>query len=247
MNVLICFKWERDSEEATISHDGTLKWFNTNLKASDDDAAAISCARQIAAETESSLTAVTIGDGDATWAMARGASHTLRASTYMPGKDESVTAARLANAIKAAGEYDVILIGDELEHAGVAPITAALLGLPLVAGVADVAIDSKHPGYLIAHRATSENIETLKVKLPALISVLATSSEKNRPGMRQILAAKKLPVDELDMSELDLLSDVRLEVKETTLPDRRQVHMFEGSMSQTVSELVATLRANKIL
>lgn len=190
MNVLICFKWERDSNEATISNDGSLKWFDTKLKPSDDEAASIAFARQIAADTDGTLTAVTIGDGDATWVLARGASRTVSVNEYIPSKDDGQTAARLANAIKAVGDYDVILTGDAQEFAGVVPATAAKLGIPLIAGVTDVAADADDPACLIAHRTTTQSQETLKIHTPVLVSVTATSAEKNHPTIRQIMAAK---------------------------------------------------------
>jgi len=247
VKVLICYKWERDSGEATISHDGSLKWFNTKLKPSDDDAAAIACARQIAADTSGDLTAVTIGDGDAAWALARGASRTVCVSAYTPSKDDAVTAAQLAKSIKAAGEFDVVLMGDAQEFAGVVPITAALLGLPLVAGVSDVAIDPGSPDCLIAHRTTAEAQETLKIRVPALVSVAASGSEKAIPSMKQILAAKKLPIDELDAAEMGTVAETRMVVKEIRVPARREVQMFEGDVPQAVGELIAALRADKLL
>ena len=246
MKVLLCYKWERDSSEASISHDGSLKWFNTKLKPSDDDAAAIACARQIATDSEGNLTAVTIGDGDTAWALARGASRAVCVSTYTPSKDDAVTAAQLARSIQAVGEYDVVLMGDAQEFAGVVPITAALLGLPLIAGVSDVAIDPDKPDCLIAHRTTSETQETLRIRIPALISVAAASSEKDIPTMKQILAAKKLPIDSLDAAVLGTIAETLIEVKEIRLHARREVHLFDGDISKAVTELISALRADGV-
>lgn len=244
MKVMFCYKWERDSSEAAISHDGSLKWFNTQLKPSDDEAAAIACARQIAADTEGSLTAVTIGDGDTAWALARGADRAVRASSIMPSKDDAVTGAQLAEVIKASGAYDVVLMGDAQEFAGVVPVTAALLGLPLIAGVEDVAVDPEHPDCLIAHRLTDKAHETLRIHTPALISVAATSSEKNLPSMRQILSAKKRPIEELDTANMH---ETHMTVKGISLPPRREVQMLEGDAQQAVAKLIAALRTDDSL
>lgn len=247
MKVLICYKWERDSDEATISNDGSLKWFNTKLKPTDDEAAAIACAKKIAADTEGTLTAVTIGDGDATWALARGASRTVSVAAYSPDKDDVVTASQLANAIQAAGDYDVILMGDAREFSGVVPVTAAILGIPVVAGVTDVAVDPDDPTCLIAHRTTTQAQETIKIHGPAMISVAATAKEKTPPTMRQIMAAKKLPVDKLDAAELGQVVNSGVTVKDSRLPAKRVAQLFEGEASQTVSELLVTLRAREVL
>lgn len=245
MEVLICFKWERDSNDAAISSDGSLKWFENKLKPSDDDAAAIVCARQIATDTNGNLTAVTIGDGDATWALARGATRAVSVGNYMPAKDEAVTAARLANAIKATGHYDVIVMGDAQEFAGVAPIIASILEIPIVAGVADVGADPEDPGCLIAHRTTTQAQETLKIQGPALVSVMAASTEKNFPTMRQIMAAKRFPVDKLDGAQMEAIVENRVIVRESRLPERRRVQLFEGD--KAVDKLVAALKSNEIL
>lgn len=247
MKVLICYKWQRDSDEATISSDGSLKWFNTKLKPSDDEAAAIACAKKIAADTEGTLTAVTIGDGDATWALARGASRTVSVGAYTPDKDDTVTAAQLANAIKAAGDYDVILMGDAREFSGVVPVTAALLGIPVIAGVTDIAVDPAEPNCLIAHRTTTQAQETLKLRGPALVSVAAMTKEKTAPTMRQIMAAKKLPVDKLDAAELGQVIESGVTVKDARLPAKRVAQLFEGEASQSVGELLAVLRAREVL
>lgn len=193
------------------------------------------------------MTAVTIGDGDATWALARGASRAISVGAYTPGKDNAVTASLLANAIKAAGEYDVILMGDAQEFAGVVPVTAAMLELPLVAGVSFVSLDPSDPTCLIAHRTTTQAQETLKIKTPALISVAAASSEKDFPGMRQIMAAKRLPVDKPDAEQLGNVLEDRLVVKELRLPEKHRVKLFEGEASRAVGELVNALRADGAL
>lgn len=247
MNVLICYKWERDSAESAISHDGSLKWFNTQLKASNDDAAAIACARQIVTDTEGELSAVTIGDGDTSWALSRGATRAVSVNEFAPSKDDAVTAAKLAKAIKATGNHDVILMGDAQEFAGVVPVTAALLGIPLVAGVSDVEIDSNNPDYLIAHRTTSEALEEVKIRVPALISVVADSSEKNSPSMRQILAAKKRSIEKISAEEIGMVEESCVTVKETHLPTKREVRILEGNVSQVISELISTLHADDVL
>lgn len=245
MNVLFCYKWERDPNEATITSDGALKWFDTKLKANDDEAAAIVMARQIAAETGGALTGVTIGDGDTSWVLARGAARCVCADAFAPDTDNAVTGARLAAVIKAAGEYDVILMGDTQEYSGVVAATAAALNIPAVVGVTKAEPDAENPGCILVERATSSALETLRVHTPALISVAATSSEKTHPTMRQMMAAKKLPVEHVELAEIG--NGGRLGVSASRLPEKRRAAIIEGDARESAEKLVALMREKEIL
>lgn len=246
MNVLFCYKWERDPNEATITSDGALKWFDTKLKANDDEAAAIVMARQIAAETGGALTGVTIGDGDTSWVLARGAARCVCADALMPTADNALTGARVAEAIKAAGEYDLVLMGDAQEYSGVVPATAAALGIPAVLGVTSVTPDGDNPGCVLVERATAAAQETLRVHTPALISVAATSSEKTHPTMRQMMAAKKLPVEHVTVPDEHADSGA-LTLSGSRLPEKRRAAMIEGEADESAAKLVALLREKELV
>lgn len=69
--------------------------------------------------------------------MARGASRAVSAEGLAPSPDDRQTAEALAQVVEAAGEADVVVMGDARDAAGVAGALAAYLGLPLVAGVRD--------------------------------------------------------------------------------------------------------------
>lgn len=239
MNVLFCYKWERDSNEATITSEGALKWFDTKLKATDDEATAIVMAQKIAQETGGTLTGVTIGDGDTSWVLARGATRTVCADALYPSADNAVTATRLAKAIKAAGEYDLVIMGDAQEYSGVVPATAAELGLPMIVGAQEVSADAEHPDCVLVTRATATAQETLRVHTPALISIAAVGTEKTRPTMRQMMAAKKMPVERI---ELDDASVDKLTVAGTRLPEKRTAALVDSA-----EELVRVLREQELI
>lgn len=247
MKILFCYKWKRDPGDAAITSDGSLKWFFTALKPSDDESAAIVCARQIAERTNGEITAVTIGDGDATWALARGAKKVVSVPGFMPDANEALTGERLAEAIKAAGEYDVILMGDTQEFAGVVPVTAACLSVPLVAGVSSVSYDEAYPDGLIAKRSNDDVQETLKIQLPALISVAATDSEKIRPTMKQMLMAKKMPVEKPEVTDPAASKTAHLEVLGTSMPEFREAEIIDGSAREASEKLLCLLREKEII
>lgn len=247
MDVVLAFKWERDPDDAFVSSDGSVKWYMEKLKASDDDAAAIACARKLAADAGGQLRAVTIGDGDVGWALARGAASAVSVGEYGPSDDEAVTARCLANAIAAAGEADVVVMGDAQAHAGVAGVVGALLGLTVVTGVREIVLDADAPECVLVSRATSEAEETLRVRMPALVAVAAADAEKSTPTMKQILAAKKLPVDRREAADVGEVSGGHVHVASTSAPAARRARMIEGTPIQAAGELVATLVAEGVL
>lgn len=173
--------------------------------------------------------------------MARGASRAVSAEGLAPSPDDRQTAEALAQVVEAAGEADVVVMGDARDAAGVAGALAAYLGLPLVAGVRDFAADPDDPGRIVAHRKTDKTLETLLIAVPALITVSAVEDEKNVPSMKQMLAAKKAPVEgrALPATEIEKTAQRRPQVK--------RAKIFDGPVEQAVKDLVAALRADGIL
>lgn len=244
MDVKLIYKWEHNPDDAQVMADGSMKWFTDNLTPSDDDAAAIACARKIAEDTGGVLTAVTIGNGDVSWALARGAAGALSVDDYTPGLDDAETAAKLANAVKAAGKTDVVIMGDAQDHAGVAPVVAALLDFPLVSGVNEVHADS---GELVAKRVTSSATETIRFSAPAVVSVAAVDVEKVFPSMKQKLAAKKLPVDRLTAADSGEVATSTLAIESARVPLGRTATIFDGTPAEAADALAAALRAVGVL
>ncbi len=249
MDVTFIYKWSYDPTDALVYDDGTYKWRQAKLVAHDDEAQAIVCARAIASGENDTITAITIGNGDVSWAAARGATRTIRAKDVNPSDFDARTGYLLAQIVKAAGHSDVILMGNILELSGVAGTLAAYLDIPLVAGVSDVALDPDDEHCLIAQRQNGNVNETLRLHTPVLVTVAAAGTETNIPGIKQMLAARKLPVDELEVDNLDISEDtgVNLSVTSVRTPTQRVARIFEGDLPQAVNELIATLRAEGTL
>jgi electron transfer flavoprotein beta subunit len=247
MNVAIIYKWALNPEDAIVKDDASVTWRRPKLAASDDDAAAIACARSLAQATDGEMTAVTIGDGDATWALARGASRAVCIDDYRPCDDDTRTAQALAQAVRAAGDFDVIVMGDMQLHAGVAGALAAELGIPAVLGADDIEPDPDGPDAIRVRRQSPDAIETFRVHTPALVAVAAVRTEVDVPGIKQQLAAKKLPVDHKTTDQVaDLKPDVVAE-QGTRLPVQRIATTFEGTVEQQVAQLLEALRNDQAL
>ena len=243
MKILLAYKWGRDEEDAMVYEDGSVKWRRDRLSASDDDAAAIASARATAQATDGEIVAVTLGNGDVSWAMARGAARALHDEGLVPGVDEAQTAARLVALFQSEGGADLIVLADAQKSAGVAGAVAAQLGLPLVSGVRDFAA-ADEPGKILAHRATAAGVEELEIGLPAVVSVAAVDTEKNVPSMKAMLAARRAPVTKVDVEDTSV---GHVEVTVFRAPVPHLAKLFEGEPEQAAEQLVATLRAEGVL
>lgn len=244
MNVTVLYKWGRDPEETFVYEDGSIKLRRDRLVASDDDAAAIANARQVAEATGGQLVGATIGSGDATWAMARGAARAVSMGAFMPSVDNARTAAELAQAVRAAGDADLVVMGDAREAAAVPGALASQLGLPLVAGVQDIQADLGAVGCVIAHSKAGKVVETLRVKLPALVAIAATENEKNVPSIKQMLAAKKAPLDKVDGSPVP---ETGIAATAHRTPEIHRATIFDGTPDQAAAALVGALQADGAL
>lgn len=244
MDVAIVFKWAYNTEDALVEKDGTVIWRHAKCVASDDDATTIVFAREIAGSTGGKLISATIGDGDATWSLARGAGSVASVGGFASGPDDVATASLLAEALKKAGEADVVLMGDMQEHAGVAGALGGLLGIPALLDIHDVSVDPNNPGQLIVRRKTLEGIQSFRVKPPVLLAISAERAETQAPGVKQLLAARKLPVERFEAENGQSFSSSARVVGQRA-PEARIARMFEGD--NAAADLVAALRVDGVL
>ena len=244
MDITLVYKWSRDPDEIFVYEDGSYKLRRDRLAASSDDVAAIASARRTAEATNGKITGATIGSGDVSWAMARGAETAVSVEGLMPDRDDLQTARALEQAVRAAGEFDLVVIGESRDAAGVAGALAASLGIPLVTSVQDFSADPENPGCVIAHRRQGKLVQTLRIAAPALITVAAIEQEKAIPTMKQMLAAKKAPVTRVETQDA---GEGKVRERGVRRPELHPAQLFEGELSLAAANLVATLRADGIL
>lgn len=247
MNVTCVFKWARDPEDAWVDPDGSVNWRGAKFKASDDDAAAIVVARQLAQATGADLVGVTVGTGDSSWAAARGAQRVVSIPDVGPSPDDSATAAALAAAVRIAGEVDIVVIGDALNHAGVVGTLGALLGVPVLAGVDDVVLDPDSSGRVLVSRKAGSDVETLAATPPLLVAVAAKSAEKDVPAVKDLLAARKRPIDTVAAQQVGAPGEETVTVTGSRAPQSHTARIFGGDVTTAVGDLVAVLRGEGVL
>ncbi|MFJ4973722.1 electron transfer flavoprotein subunit beta/FixA family protein, partial [Streptomyces sp. NPDC088755] len=88
---------------------------------------------------------------------------------------------------------------------GVLPaLLAERLGVPQVTLLSEVVVDG---GVVTGRRDGDSASERLEASLPAVVSVTDQSGEARYPSFKGIMAAKKKPVESLDLDDLGLEAD----------------------------------------
>ncbi|MEU8566741.1 electron transfer flavoprotein subunit beta/FixA family protein, partial [Streptomyces cyaneofuscatus] len=122
------------------------------------------------------------------------------------GTDVIGTSLVLAKAVEKTG-FDLVICGMASTDGvmGVLPaLLAERLGVPQVTLLSEVAVDG---GVVTGRRDGDTASEQLEASLPAVVSVTDQSGEARYPSFKGIMAAKKKPVESLDLDDLDLDAD----------------------------------------
>jgi len=244
MKTVVVYKWARDVESAAVRSDGSVDWRNAKMTAGEDDPAALDAAKAIAAASGGTLTGLTIGDGDASWALARGVEQAVSVTDAPFLLDNAATAAIIAAAVRAVGNVDVVVIGDSEQYPGVAASLAGHLGWT---GLLGVTTATARAGRVEAVRKAADVEETFSLATPVVLGVAAVGAESRTPGMKEMLAARKRPVTKLTVAELNLPPAVALVERGTRVPETTPARVFEGDPVTAADQLVAALRAEGVL
>lgn len=240
MTTVVAYAWARDAAGALIRSDGTVDWRSTRMSAGEDDHAAIAVARDLAEARGDEVVGVTIGNGDASWALARGVARAVSVPDAPALDDEAATAAVLAAAVRTVPGADVVVVGDAEEHPLVAAALAGLLGWPAVLGATSA---KSGPEGIEVVRRSGDTDDVLTVTPPVVLGVRAASAEAHAPGMKELLAARKRPVERHGVAELGVTPPAPLTELGTRLPDRTGAQMFTDEPKAAARALVAALRA----
>jgi electron transfer flavoprotein beta subunit len=141
---------------------------------------------------------ITVGRADATEALKRAVAMGIEGTVFLSdpafeGSDAWGTAHILAQGIRKLGEYDLILTGRESVDGNsglVAPALSVKLGVPFVSQVTKV-LDIA-PGSVTLLRALDGTVQTVRVKLPAVISVSKQINEPRYPNFMGIRKASRM-------------------------------------------------------
>jgi electron transfer flavoprotein beta subunit len=191
---------------------------------------------------EGSVTAISFGAGEAQkdlrTVLAMGAdAAVLLSSADAPDADGATTARLLAAAAKER-EFDLLLFGkqsvDRDQH-GVGPAVATMLGVPCITEVVKLEVAD---GKVIAEREVEGARETIEAPLPCAVTCQKGLNTPRLASLRGIMAAKKKPMDVVEVA----LTDAAVEVVAMSMPPARPAGRIVGEGAAAVPELVDALR-----
>ncbi|NDZ57022.1 electron transfer flavoprotein subunit beta/FixA family protein, partial [Streptomyces anulatus] len=160
---------------------------------------------------DAEITVVTVGPEDAKDALRKALSMGADKAVHVEdddlhGTDVMGTSLVLAKAVEKTG-YDLVICGMASTDGvmGVLPaLLAERLGVPQVTLLSEVAVND---GVVTGRRDGDTATEQLQASLPAVVSVTDQSGEARYPSFKGIMAAKKKPVESLDLEDLELDAD----------------------------------------
>ncbi|OEV18333.1 electron transfer flavoprotein subunit beta [Streptomyces nanshensis] len=176
------------------------------------DEYAVEQALQIAdGADDAEITVVTVGPEDAKDALRKALSMGADKAVHVEdddlhGTDVIGTSLVLAKAVEKTG-YDLVICGMASTDGvmGVLPaLLAERLGVPQVTLLSEVSVDG---GVVTGRRDGDTASEQLQASLPAVVSVTDQSGEARYPSFKGIMAAKKKPVQSLDLDDLGIEAD----------------------------------------
>jgi electron transfer flavoprotein beta subunit len=244
MKIAVIYKWCRNNQDASVRADGSVDWRNAKNVPGEDDSAALRCAQTLADQASAEIVGLTIGDGDVSWALARGVQSTVSITGVPQFDDAAATAHALAQGVKAIDGVTHVVLGDSSQHPAVAACLGAELGLTTLLGIHELAFDGTE---VIAQRHGATHTEKYRVSGPSLFGVAALSEETSKPGMKEMLAARKRPVTVRSAAELGIPTTDGIAVRAASVPVSRAATMFDGDVNSAVEALVSALKNQRVL
>ncbi|MGW1379370.1 electron transfer flavoprotein subunit beta/FixA family protein [Streptomyces sp. NPDC002446] len=226
LRIVVCVKYVPDATgDRHFAEDLTVDRDDVDGLLSELDEYAVEQALQIKeAADDAEITVLTVGPEDANDALRKALSMGADKAVHVEdddlhGTDALGTSLVLAKAIEKTG-YDLVVCGMASTDGtmGVLPaLLAERLNVPQVTQLSEVSVAD---GKVTGRRDGDSASEQLEAALPAVVSVTDQSGEARYPSFKGIMAAKKKPVESLDLDDLDIDADeVGLEGSWTKVED----------------------------
>ena len=250
MNIVAAFNVVPDDQDIQVASDRSLDYSKAKNTVSAYDLNALEAAAQLAAaEPGSKVVAVSAGPASIDDSklkknvLARGVDELyLTADDACANLDANATVAALAELLSKVGAWDVVLCGDGSADNYAQQVDvqlAARLGVPVVNGATRIAAKG---GALEVERTLEDVVETVEVPLPAVVSVTPDIAEPRIPGMKDILAAGKKP---MNVAAADASFDAKVEVVSCQAPEQaeRKLEIIDASEDGAIERFAAALKA----
>lgn len=210
LRIVVCVKYVPDATgDRHFADDLTLDREDVDGLLSELDEYAVEQALQIADGVDGAeVTVLTVGPQDAKDALRKALSMGADKAVHVEddglhGSDAVGTSLVLAKAVEKTG-YDLVISGMASTDGAMGVVPALLaerLGVPQVTLLSEVRVEG---GVVTGRRDGDTASERLEASLPAVVSVTDQSGEARYPSFKGIMAAKKKPVESLDLGDLGI-------------------------------------------
>lgn len=251
MNIYVLVKRTFDTEEKITVKNGEIVEDGAEFIINPYDEYAIEEAITVRDEHGGEVTVITIGDEEAEkqlrTALAMGADKAVLINTDddLDEMDE-FTVAKIISQYLSDKDVDLILAGNVAIDGGsgqVGPRVAEMLGINYVTTITKLEIDGTDVKIVRDVEGDSEVIETA---LPLLVTAQQGLNEPRYPSLPGIMKAKRKPLEELELDDLDLDEDdveAKTETVDVFLPPAKEAgRILEGEIEDKVKELVDLLK-----
>jgi len=164
----------------------------------------------------------------------------------LQGTDTWGTAYVLAEMVKKIGEFELILCGDSSldSFSGlVGPRLSEMLNVPQITSVGKVTVEGDA---VIAERSLEDASETVKAKMPALISVTREINQPRIPSLMMIMKASKKEIVAWSLKDLNVTAEKigsRIEIISVLAPkmDRKKIKVTGESVQEIAEKLAKAI------
>jgi electron transfer flavoprotein beta subunit len=166
--------------------------------------------------------------------------------------DSYATAHLLATEIKDLGEYDLILCGRQAADTDAGQVGSGIAEVLKIPGITAACKVELGNGKVTVERVVSDGLEEVEAPTPALVTVSSEIGDLRYPGVKDVMAAQKMPITVrkgpelgVDVSGLKSLNMVNL-----SAPPGRQTEcqFVEGETPEEAgANLAQKIREAKLL
>jgi electron transfer flavoprotein beta subunit len=150
---------------------------------------------------------------------------------------EPLSVAKILAAIVKEEEPGLVLCGKQAidnDMNATGQMLSALLGWSQAMYANNVDIDGDHA---VVTREVDGGLQTIKVKMPTIISTDLRLNEPRYASLPNIMKAKKKPLDEKTAADYGVDVAPRLEIVKTSEPEERAAGIKVGSVDELVAKL----------
>jgi electron transfer flavoprotein beta subunit len=170
-------------------------------------------------------------------ALSFGADRALLIETADDAIVEPLAVAKLLKSVVDAEQPGLVIMGkqaidDDCNQTG--QMLAALMGWPQGTFASKVTVDG---GAVHVTREIDGGLETVKLKMPAIVTTDLRLNEPRYPSLPNIMKAKKKPLDIKKPADFGVDITPRLKVVKTTEPAQRKAGIKVGSVAELVTKL----------